>query len=92
MDLLHKQVWAGRHHKGEAPGPAACQLGRSYMRLKGVSRDRLLDAAHRLRPHARAVVEDPVHGGEAHPGLACDPLERQRRVVLLHGATLAEAL
>ena len=51
LDLLHEQVRAGRRHENEAPGPAAGQIGRSHMGLKGVALDRLLDAAHRVGAH-----------------------------------------
>ena len=72
LDLLHEQVWAGRHHEGEAPCPAAGQFGRSHMGLKRVPLDRLLDAADRVGPHAGAIVEDTIHRREADAGLARD--------------------
>ena len=41
--------------------------------------DRVLDAADRIRPHARAVVQHAVDSGEADAGLAGNVPQRQRR-------------
>src|SRR5207237_577025 len=94
LDLVHKQVRAGRHDKGKAPGPAASELRCSYMRLKGIALYRLLDATDGVRPYAGPIVEHPVHGREAHSGLARDVLERKRCAVVLHSHryTIAELL
>ena len=94
LDLVHKQVRAGRHDKSKAPGPAASELRCSYMRLKGVALYRLLDATNGVRPYAGPIVEDPVHGREAHSGLARDVLERKRCAVVLlfHAASIVEVL
>ena len=88
VDLLHEQIRAGRHHEGEAPRPAASQLGRSHMRLKGVPLDRRLDATDGVRSYAGTIVENPVHRREAHSGLARNVPERERCTGVLpsHGA------
>jgi hypothetical protein len=94
LDLLHERVWAGRHHKAEAPGSPAGQFRRSDMGSERVPLDRLLHAADGVRSHAGAIMEDMIDGCEADASLARNVLECEGyiRFSLLHPVTLAEAL
>src|SRR6185436_16350934 len=87
LDLLHEQVRPRRHHESEAPRTATSELGAGHMWPEGVAVDRLLDAADRVRPHARTVVQDAIDRREAYASLAGDVPEREMTVGvrLLHG-------